>query len=432
MKRALFVSVVISGLAGPGWAADWGGFGIVSDTMGANLNRLCVGASVDARTSDFGCPTDAPLLVGSGLSVSGIVTATHFEGDGSRLTGIGVSDRITSGTTNVTANQDRSITLATAGSTRVTIGETGNVGIGTGSPLRLLDVSVGGTSYGLGGYAAQTAAVFRNTTSAVSNARISIIAGTSGASIIDFGDTVDDRGGVQYNHATESMGLLTNGAERLRITQTGNVGIGTTAPTSALQVSGTFTVSSTITNANPALYVSSSGNVGIGTGAPGQALTVVGTVNASGGYGKSGSALSQGLAFSGNTSLLVGGSAGDVGIGNANNSSQFFYGKGSSGNVGIGTTNPNAKLEVNGTISATNLVLGGVAISSQTDRIVSGTASLIANSSTGVSVSVPVEVSGTISATEVKVASTNEACTPEKYGTIRFVEATQRFEVCHR
>lgn len=48
------------------------------------------------------------------LSVAGIVTATYFEGDGSRLTGIATSvpDRITSGSISVVAHEDRGVSVS--------------------------------------------------------------------------------------------------------------------------------------------------------------------------------------------------------------------------------------------------------------------------------------------------------------------------------
>ncbi|PIZ30939.1 MAG: hypothetical protein COY40_03365 [Alphaproteobacteria bacterium CG_4_10_14_0_8_um_filter_53_9] len=56
----------------------------------------------------------------TGVSVTGIVSATYFEGDGSRLTGIstGDGDRITSGTTYVLASENSSVTIRTGGTDR--------------------------------------------------------------------------------------------------------------------------------------------------------------------------------------------------------------------------------------------------------------------------------------------------------------------------
>ena len=74
-------------------AQDWAGMATVSTTMGAKTGRLCVGEgfTTDAR---LGCPAYAPELVGGGISVSGIVTATYLEGDGSRLRNISATSAL--------------------------------------------------------------------------------------------------------------------------------------------------------------------------------------------------------------------------------------------------------------------------------------------------------------------------------------------------
>lgn len=58
----------------------------------------------------------------------------------------------------------------------------------------------------------------------------------------------------------------------------GNIGIGTTAPTASLQVSGSFTVSTSAQTTNPSFYVGTNGRVGLGTTTPTAALHVVGDI----------------------------------------------------------------------------------------------------------------------------------------------------------
>jgi hypothetical protein len=173
------------------------------------------------------------------------------------------------------------LSLMTSNATRVTVnGSTGNVGIGTTSPLRALDICLGGTAYGIGGYAGQTAAVFRNTTNSATNSRISITAGNVGASLIDFGDTDNDQGGIQYQHNGDFMSLLAAGAERVRITSTGvSIGtaitpaalldIGSSSSTTGLAVGKSVNISTTVLIRGTTAQITSETNCNVVFAAPG-------------------------------------------------------------------------------------------------------------------------------------------------------------------
>jgi hypothetical protein len=80
------------------------------------------------------------------------------------------------------------------------------------------------------------------TVGGVSNARINILSNASslGASQLMFGDPADSQvGRVYYDHDDNSMRFHTNASERLRITSAGNVGIGTSSPTSNIHIGAT-------------------------------------------------------------------------------------------------------------------------------------------------------------------------------------------------
>ena len=112
-------------------------------------------------------------------------------------------------------------------------------------------------------------------------------------------------GNLEIGAATTSMLLITNGAERMRITSAGNVGIGTTSPAFALDVNGDIRIEDNhflrfgdddsasqwaiqhtganlnfaeVGSADNRLYLKAGGNIGIGTASPASKLHVAGTI----------------------------------------------------------------------------------------------------------------------------------------------------------
>jgi hypothetical protein len=112
---------------------------------------------------------------------------------------------------------------------RVRITGSGRVGIGTNNPQNLLTVGPNPTAPFNAGELAQFARtgdaylVVRDGTAAV------VLGSTSGVGFV----------GTQTNHA---LRVFTNNLERMRVTNTGDVGIGTNAPAAKLHVNGTARV----------------------------------------------------------------------------------------------------------------------------------------------------------------------------------------------
>jgi hypothetical protein len=114
----------------------------------------------------------------------------------------------------------------------------GNVGIGTTSPGAKLDVNgdVFINSNYTANVAAQDLTIGKTTTG---DHGLTIVTGPTYTGSIYFGDSGNNDAGIlKYQHSSNSMQFVTNRSEAMRITSTGNVGIGTTGPSSKLQVQG--------------------------------------------------------------------------------------------------------------------------------------------------------------------------------------------------
>jgi len=100
-----------------GGSADNLGNHTASQTLNLNGNWL----------SGDGDAEGLQVLADGTVSASGIVSATAFVGDGSSLTGIstGSADQVVSGTTNITANENSSISFTTTGTERMVLDSSG-------------------------------------------------------------------------------------------------------------------------------------------------------------------------------------------------------------------------------------------------------------------------------------------------------------------
>jgi hypothetical protein len=272
----------------------------------------------------------------------------------------------------------------------ITALDNGNVGIGTTTPGKALVVnSTALGTTGLGGIILSGAGTSYNLYNASNNT-------TSGGSAY-FG--VTDSAGINtitnglayatalFSNNSTALQLGTNGAARMTIDTTGNVGIGTTGPGAKLDVNGTAWIGTNssiyselngsgtyamlrarnaadstqqlILNGNPLVFdiatvekmrIDTTGNVGIGTTGPGNKLSVNGNVSlVSGGFiGFTGDTAvadtNYALYGTGSNTLLNVATGGSIGLRVGNSDKMVIT---STGNVGIGTTAPLGKLFIN-------------------------------------------------------------------------------------
>src|SRR3989339_552585 len=265
------------------------------------------------------------------------------------------------------------------GGTLFVDGSNGYVGIGTTSPQAILHTQTTGTGNKTGLIVGRNTANTNDISSIVFN---SADLGDQGAidSIILSGSTAD------LAFRTRTASALT---EKVRITTTGYVGIGTTTPQSKLEVKDTapfITINGTGANSEPGLKIQNdargwqfyvaggdadklyirdttvpatrmviddSGYVGIGTTTPQQKLDVVGNINSTGFINATTDLCIQGGSFLSSVSASAVGwtktgtqVALTTATDNVSIGSTDFLVHNSKGYVGIGTTSPEGRLEV--------------------------------------------------------------------------------------
>ena len=376
VNGATYVRNVIYGYAGAGnqygglsWAGTDEGFLFLKDS---NVTKVLIASNADSyfNGGDVGIGSsnvDSKFKVElnpSGTVLAGLrigynsSSANYFDGDTQYFrNGAGTTERmrITSAgdinILNATATDSKSIGITnaagttgwtfgngvlsnthqfviydnTAGSSRMLIDSSGKVGIGNTSPSAKLTIDNSiSTSYSTTGYAATPAnsMLYLNNTNGGSNTASLINFRTgSGDGVLGF---VEGGGTNDADFVIQTDGG-SNGIERFRITNAGNVGIGTTSPSEKLQIVGNT-------------YISGVGNQLLfdTTGALGSNKiktindyeTVIATDRGSAGF-----------AVIGNSNIRLG-----FGTNYTNAETDLYIN--TSGNVGIGETSPNGKLHI--------------------------------------------------------------------------------------
>ncbi len=331
---------------------------------------------------------------------------------------------------------------------KMVIDSAGNVGIGTTAPAGLLHVTGGNVLFGPQSVVALPRTALQiNVNDATNNDNTDVLTlshFTTGTAANGIGAGImfeAEEGAGNSNNIAYIRGLLTDvtdgaekgalafgtltggtSAEAMRITNTGNVGIGTTSPTDRLQIMGNFSVRNESDASKVFLFVSNAtGNVGIGTTSPVQKLDVVGGNRAAAqitllsmsysdlqmlandeisidfkqrsdvlpmgrisGFVQSAANNDAGLKFYTaplgvltTTPAVTITSAGNVGIGTTtpteklvvydgnfsirNSTNVRLFVSNVTGNVGIGTTNPGSKLSINTNVNGDGILLSNPA-----------------------------------------------------------------------
>ena len=286
------------------------------------VSGLAVGTGLTVSAGTISVTGTSTSVVSIGSPVTGGTSGDFLYVSGGNLAQVG-----TTGTGNVVLASSPVLVTPTLGAaTATSVNVSGSVGIGTTTPGSKLTV-VANTN-GNDGLSVSNAS-----TGASAQAFVNVAAQSwTGVQLTQNQAT----GNVSiYTGDNVPLAFSTNGAERMRIDASGNVGIGTSSPSYSLQVSKNQTATTTV-----GVYNNSSAWNSAFRAENGTSLCEVGFANPTyGGY--------QGITANG-AYLYSTGSAG-IQITAASGPIQFFTSAGAermrisaAGNVGIGTSNPDS------------------------------------------------------------------------------------------
>jgi hypothetical protein len=281
------------------------------------------------------------------------------------------------------------------GSGAISVGPTGNIGIGTTTPAFNLDIFGPGSANSFVGIRAQDSftnstnqpplqmGILRDNGNSFSLPGIWMTGGTPTFTNANF--LYDGNVTIFQTPTGKTMNFRVNNVTKMAMDTNGNVGIGTTAPTSTLTVAGEIKTTSggvrfpdgtlQTTSGGGAQWTATStgifyngGNVGIGTTSPTSPLNVVTptqhlipTVTITQNPGNPGCAGCTNQALQVNSLDALGSGKTNIGLQvNVGNAATDYAALFMGGNVGIGTPTPNDTLDVNGGLHVEGNVFPGV------------------------------------------------------------------------